>query len=382
MIDRLLKAAIAQSPKSVLLLGPRQTGKSTLLSSLEPDLTINLASETEFLRYSTDPELFESVINERNPKTIFIDEVQRIPSLLNSVQAIIDQSKTKKPVQFYLSGSSARKLKRGQANLLPGRIFSYQMAGLCAKELNYKIDLKKALSFGLLPEPYLESHSSISRKLLETYSATYLKEEIQAEALARSIPGFARFLGTIAQVSGSIVDFSKLSLKAKVSRTSTVRFIEILEDTMIAQRVPIFEGAQDADTIKHPKLYFFDVGVLNGLIGNFESSPDRMGVLFEHFIYSQIQNSAQALDQRIEISFFRTRHGLEVDFIIKLNGKVWAIEVKSGQIHSSDLTGLRAFREYYPQVHRCIAVAPKEKRRSIDKILICDWKDLLLELGL
>lgn len=378
VVIRALELILLKSKKSILLLGPRQTGKSTLLKRLKPDLMINLSSESEFLKYSSDPELFESVILGKNYKTVFIDEIQRLPNLLNSIQAIVDDVK----IKFYLSGSSARKLRRGHANLLPGRIFTYTLGGLTAKELNYKMDLKRALTVGVLPEPYLEKDKATAVKLLESYSATYLKEEIQAEALVRNIQGFARFLNAMANVSGKILDFSKVATKAKVSRTNVVRFVEILEDTLVAYRVPIFEETLTADTIKHSKIYFFDVGVLNGLLGNFTVSDDRIGSLFEHFIFNQIKNSISASDEKAEIYFFRTRSGVEVDFIIKLKGKVWAIEVKAGSIAKSDLGGLKAFREYYPEVHRCIAVSPKEIFRELDQILICDWVTLLKELGL
>jgi uncharacterized protein len=327
--------------------------------------------------------LFNDQIESTEADLIMIDEIQRIPGLLNSVQAFIDASKGKKhKLRFFLSGSSARKLKRGQANLLPGRIFSYELGGLCAQELSYRIDEKKAFQHGFLPEPYFEKDASFCEKLLRTYSGTYLKEEIQSEALTRNIQGFARFLMILAQSSGQILDFSKLSTKAKVSRTSSIRFVEILEDTLIAQRVTSFENAVTADTIHHPKLYFFDVGVLNGLLENFNPSADRVGFLFEHLFYSQVRNSALALDIPHKIQFFRTRHGVEVDFVVTLNGKVWAIEVKVGDISASDLSGVKAFREYYPDVHGCAVIVPKQKTRKKDGILICDWIRLLQEMGL
>lgn len=382
MIKRLITQQIQSNKRSVLLLGPRQTGKSTLLSSLNPDLSINLARENEFLRYSANPDLFIDQVESSSAKVIFVDEVQRIPGLLNSIQALIDENRSKRPLRFFLSGSSARKLKRGQANLLPGRVFPYQLSGLCAQELQYKVETKRALQFGFLPEPYFEQDDSVCAKLLTSYSALYLKEEIQAEALARNIQGFARFLLILAKSAGHILDFSKLSNLAKVSRTSSIRFVEILEDTWIAERVSVFEDAEGADCIRHPKLYFFDVGVLNGLLENFSASLDRLGILFEHLVYTQIRNSALALDLPVKIQYFRTRHGVEVDFIVTIRDRVWAIEVKSGDISSADLSGLKAFKGYYPKVHRCVAVSPREKTRQKDGVLICDWLTLLKEMDL
>ena len=206
--------------------------------------------------------------------------------------------------------------------------------------------------------------------------------QIQAEALSRNIQGFARFLVTWAAGAGQVLDFSKLSARSKVSRTSSIRFVEILEDTLIAERVTSFDGATGADVVRHPKLYFFDVGVLNGLVGNFRASSDRTGLLFEHLVLTQIRNSALAQDLPVDIQFFRTRHGLEVDFIVTLRGEVWAIEAKSGDAREGDLTGLRAFREYFPAVKQCVLVTPREKKRRKDSILICDWITLLQEMGL
>lgn len=377
---RALSKVVKFHRKSLLLIGPRQVGKSTFLLSLKPDLVFNLASESQFLKYSSSPQLFEDEIAASPAKTIFIDEIQRIPGLLNSVQVFIDERKNK--TRFLLSGSSARKLKRGQANLLPGRVLSFQMSGLSAAELNYSVNSEDLLKYGSLPGVYFEKSPQLKEKILKSYSAIYLKEEIQAETLTRNIQGFSRFLMTIAQASGHILDFSKISSKSKVSRSGITRFVEILEDTLIAERIYCFDETPEADTIQHPKLYFFDVGVLNGLLENFSTTQERKGILFEHLIYNQIRNSALSLDLPIQFYFFRTRHGLEVDFIVKLKNKVWAIEVKSGDVESRDLKSLKAFREYYPKVHKCVAVTLKSKKRISDGILVCNWIDLLKEMKL
>lgn len=369
------------SKKSILLLGPRQVGKSTLMKTLKPDLTINLAKENEFLRYSANVDLFTDQIEGSEVKLVFIDEIQRIPGLLNSIQAMIDEAQGNRELRFLISGSSARKLRRGEANLLPGRVLSYELAGLCARELGYKVDTAKALKYGFLPEPLLETSARQAEKTLQSYSAIYLKEEIQAEALLRNIQGFARFLMLLAGASGQVLDFSKLSTRAKVSRTTSLRFVEILEDTLIAQRIHSFDGAPSADTIKHPKLYFFDGGVLNGLLGNFTTSDDRKGNLFEHLVYSQIRNSAMAHDTPISIQYFRTRHGLEVDFVVQLRNETWAIEVKSGEATEQDLKGLKAFYEYFPKTQHRVLVTPRDRKRTKDGILICDWITLLKEMG-
>src|SRR5665213_3658743 len=178
VIPRQITNTIRKASKSILLLGPRQTGKSTLLRSLRPDLIINLADEITFVEFLRDPGLLRKRL--RKAKSVLIDEVQRIPSILNTVQSILDEDKR---IKFYLSGSSARKLKRGHANLLPGRIFSFRIAPFSPSELGNLFDIDRSLSLGLLPEPALHFNDRESEKLLRSYSITYLKEEIQAEAL-------------------------------------------------------------------------------------------------------------------------------------------------------------------------------------------------------
>lgn len=172
MYKRLLASQLRRSAKSVLLLGPRQTGKSTLIKNLLPDLSINLASEPVFLDYSAQPDLLEKVIDLEKPKTIFIDEVQRIPSLLKTVQAILDGSS--RTHRFFLTGSSARKLRRGNANLLPGRVVSYQLRPLSAEELGKDLVLEQALVYGTLPGVVSEKTDQPKKELLRTYGATYL----------------------------------------------------------------------------------------------------------------------------------------------------------------------------------------------------------------
>jgi len=392
-IVRTLGTSLAACDRSVLLLGPRQVGKSTLLQSLEPDLVINLASEREYFQFSSHPGRLESILEAENPRRVLIDEIQRIPALLNSVQFWVDHQKATKVsprqrTQFLLSGSSARKLRKGQANLAPGRLRIFHLGGLAASELDYRLDCRRALSVGTLPEPYLTRESRLAENLLRDYSANYLAEEIQAEALTRNLPGFSRFLLVLAEHSGNILDLSKLASKAKVSRTSALRFIEILEDTLIAQRVDSHQEAGEADVIRHPKLFFFDPGVINGLLDNFNVSSDRSGRLMEHLVYSQIRNSLNASDQRAKVEFFRTRNGVEVDFVVtREQNEVWAIEVKAGQVSDDDLKPLLIFRDYFPSDRRkhlrLAVVSLAESRKRIRKdCAILGLNELLREMKL
>jgi predicted AAA+ superfamily ATPase len=351
---------------------------------MNPELTINLAREAEFLAFSANPSRLEERIAAERPATVFVDEVQRLPSLLNTIQALLDDATRRKlSLKFYLTGSSARKLKRGKANLLPGRILLYWLGPLTVTELGEAFDVRRAMELGTLPEPYLEGYRTTAEKLLETYAGVYLKEEVQAEALSRNIEGFSRFLTVAAASSGQTLDLSKLAQQARVSRTSTVRYFEMLEDTLLVHKLTPFPDAPKADLVKHPKLYFFDPGVLNGLLGNFSASADRIGNLFEHLVVSQLRASAMAHDTKLDIHTFRTRGGLEVDFILVKRNSVWAIEAKSAPaVQARDAESLEAAKAYLPPRSRRIIVIPAgEPRRLKNGVEILPLRRLLDEIA-
>lgn len=371
MVSRLISAQMKKDWKSILLLGPRQVGKSTLIRELAPDLEINLFDDKTFLDFKSNPNELRELLSAGSPKSVFIDEIQRHPALLNTVQVILDSKEFKNKIKFYLSGSSARKLRRGQANLLPGRVIAYELGPLCAAELDYKLDVAKALAYGCLPEPYLGADNGLNERLLTTYSATYLREEIQAEALTRNLEGFSRFINTAAASSGQILDFSKMAKLARIERKNCVRFFEILEDTLIANRLDVFEPV-GANITRRPKYYLFDNGVLNGLLENFNVSEDRKGMLFEHLVVNQILTSAKAKNVRVQLSYFRTRTGYEVDLILEKKSQVFAIEIKSGRVDESDAKKLYQFRQYFKKVEAYFLVVPNAEPRKIGEVNICD----------
>lgn len=381
MIARLIAPLLKKTNKSVLLIGPRQTGKSTLVSSFQPDLKINLAHEMAFLEFSRNPLELEQRIKGSNARTIFIDEVQRLPNLLNTVQALIDESAGK--LKFFLTGSSARKLRRGKANLLPGRIHAFHLAPLASAELDYGINTLQCLQTGSLPGIYTDPDEKSRRKTLSSYSATYLKEEIQAEALARNIEGFSRFLHVAAAHAGQYLDLAKFASEAQVPRQSAVRFFEILEDTLLVHRCDSFDKSGRRRLLQHPRYFFFDTGVLNGILGNFNASEDRKGPLFEHLFFNQLINSAYAGDVDLRISSYRTSHGAEVDFIIEINDSIWAVEIKASQnIGRHDLRGMKSFSEYCNKKHfKAVAYMGKEPKR-IEEIDVLPWQLLIKKMGL
>lgn len=381
MYNRILIDKIKKSPKSILLLGPRQVGKSTLIRELNPQVTINLADENEYFLFQQNNLELESRISAKTIKTVFIDEIQRIPRLMNTIQVIVDNNPK---IKFYLTGSSARKLRRGKANLLPGRIFTYQLAPLSFSEFGDDWNEKKNIQFGSLPGVHNCRNEQDMKKLLQSYSNSYLKEEILSESLVRGVDGFVRFLREAAVNSGGFLDYSKLAKKSKVPRQTVVRHYEILEDTLIAKRIendPEID-LDKCDLIKHPKFFFFDLGVVNALRGSFDLSEDRIGSLWEHFVFNQLTNSAHANDVDLKIHNFRTRGGLEVDFILSLDSKKFAIECKASNfINSSDYQNLIAVDSYYPNIKKIVLYRGKHEKKE-NGVWILPFDKIFSILGL
>ena len=282
-----------------------------------------------------------------------------------------------------MSGSSARKLRRGNANLLPGRVHTYELGPLTCGELDYQLDSRVALATGTLPGVFTERDAATRQKTLRSYAATYLKEEVQAESLTRNLEGFARFLGVTAVWAGQHLDLSKLAAAAQVARQSAVRYFEILEDTLIVRRAEPFTRSLSRRLVQHPKFYFFDVGVRNGLLGSFDASADRVGSLFEQLVFSQLVAGAAAADVDLRIASYRTAHGGEVDLIVERPRQVWAIELKAGRtVSGTDLRGLRSFGEFYGKRHQARVWYLGDERRRVDGVDVLPWQEGVREMGL
>ena len=379
MIKRALAVQIRKSinsKKSVLLLGPRQVGKSTLVKDLSPDCEFNLSQESLFLEFIKDPSYLEGILKAQFPKggVVFIDEVQRIPSLLNTIQYLIDK---KIGYQFILTGSSARKLKRGKANLLPGRIHSFELGPLISNELESDLDTTEALQFGLLPGVFTEKTDREKKLLLNSYAMTYLNEEIKQEALTKNIEGFTRFLFRLTTNATHFLDLSKISSEVAVPRQTAQRYFEILEDTLIVKRLEAFAKSDKRRLIQHPKFFIFDNGVLNSLLRNYTASNDRKGMLFENLFVTQLMLTLSYSEHDYRLSSYRTDAGAEVDLILEINNKVHAIEIKSGHFQKSDLGGFNSFEKFYGGTVRKSVVTLSSAHRYIDDIEVNNWKDFL-----
>lgn len=382
MIQRALRKQLQESlrnKKSIILIGPRQTGKSTLVQGLTPDVELNLARQSTFLEFAKDPEFLEQTLRSRLPHggLIFIDEVQRVPSILNTIQYLIDK---KIGYQFILTGSSARKLRRGKANLLPGRVHSFDLGPIVSSELSYQAKTDLFMSFGSLPGVVTDTNSREIKKLLKSYAITYLNEEIRAEALTKNVEGFTRFLYSLAADSSKYLDLTKISRMAAVPRQTTQRFFEILEDTLLVRRLNAFAKSEKRRLIQHPRFFIFDNGVLNALLGNFTVSSDRKGQLFENMFINQLATSLSYSDLEYRLSSYRTDVGSEVDIILEVGNEIYAIEVKSGIFKKSELNGLTNFSKFVGKKVKTFVVIPEGPARVIDGIQVLPWQKFLQRL--
>ncbi len=370
MQDRLLRSRVADAATSILLLGPRQVGKSTLCRSIDSHLYVDLADEREFLDYAKNPARLRNEVEaiEAKKPTVIIDEIQRVPTLLNTIQSIVDRS----PTKFILTGSSARKLKRGGANLLPGRVIVEYMDPLSIAELN-DLDVDRALRIGTLPGIY--SGGSETDDILESYSDIYLREEIQAEALTRNLGGYARFLDTVAVMSGQWVNYSKLSSDAEIPKETARRFVQLLEDTLVAFRLPPFRPRKSTSRrlLQRERLLLFDIGVRNALLGIHRRPlhPQQIGAAFEQWVMLQTIYMNRALRKHWNISTYRTEAGAEVDLVIDRGDDLVAIEIKSGRnVSKQDCRGLNSLEELCDApVQKWILFQGKRRQQLPQKVL-------------
>ncbi|HBS86823.1 MAG: AAA family ATPase [Bacteroidetes bacterium GWF2_38_335] len=354
--------------------GARQTGKTTLLKTLYPNsLYINLLLNSEFLKFSQNPDLLRQIITAKLPdKPVIIDEVQRIPEILNEVQWLI----TNTQVRFILSGSSPRKIVRSGHNLLGGRALRYELYPLVFPEID-NFDLMKALNSGLLPRHYLAEKP---KKLIAAYIGSYLRDEIIAEASLRNIAAFTRFLESAAFSNGEIVNYSNIAADCGVSSVTVKDYFQILEDTMTGRFLPAFTKKAKRRVIAAPKFYYFDIGVANYLLkrNHIEKKSEQFGSAFEHFIYLELYAHSNYSDLNYSLSYWRTATQIEVDFV--LGDHEIAIEVKANEmVNSRHIKGLKQFGSEY-NVKRLIVVSNDEYYRKIENVEIMPWAYFLNEL--
>lgn len=381
MILREIQKRIESGRSHILLLGPRQVGKSTLVRSLHPDCVINLMDDTLQLAYSKDPAQFKrKMLAMKKPGLVVLDEIQRVPSLLNMVQALLDEGCRHR---FILTGSSARKLRRGGANLLPGRVILEYLDPLSFWELGSRFDLEKALRLGTLPGIYLNEKEG--PETLSTYGQIYLCEEIRAEALTQAIGSYARFLDVTSEASGSWINYSKIASDTEIPKETIRRFFSILEDTLVAFRIPPFRPRKTKRRVsQRDRFVFFDPGVRNALLGIHKSelSPGEKGGLFEQWIILQLISYIHAERKEWKFSSYRTDAGSEVDLVLDLGHRLVGVECKlSKNASEADLRGLRSLEEVAAKPMDKYLVYTGESRQRFSRGEIAlSYKDFLGEV--
>jgi predicted AAA+ superfamily ATPase len=372
--------------KSILLLGPRQTGKTTLITQhISYDIHINLIKEDIRISYEKDPALLEKEIRayihihkKTKPPIIFIDEVQKVPQLLNTSQALIDDN----VAQFIFSGSSARKLKRGHdTNLLPGRIVSLRLDPFMLSEMpENTLDLDQLLTNGSLPGILATQTDEDKEDDLRSYVTTYLEEEIRSEAVVRQIGSFAQFLELAAAESGKTVNFTKLSNQIGIAQTTITTYYQILEDCLIAHRIdPYTKNSPRNRLAKSPKFLFFDLGVRRASAREgINPNVTHKGHLFEQLVGLELIRESRFLKEPTQLKFWRDHNGPEVDFILENPHFLIPIEVKLTDTPTQkDARHLQIFLDNYPTAKMGFIICQCTSPLLLnEKIMAIPWKDI------
>lgn len=351
---------ILNPPKhqSFFLLGPRGTGKSSWVQAHYPKATyIDFLDDEVFRTLLAQPQSLMNLVA-KDAQTIIIDEVQKIPAILNEVHRLIEKNK----LQFVLTGSSARKLRQHGVNLLGGRALTYSMFPLTAYELGEDFNLGQALRFGMLP---MAITGDAPKKYLNSYAKTYIKEEIQQEGLTRQIGAFARFLETASFSQAALLSVSQVATEAQVSRKVVEDYFSILRDLLLSYELPVFAKKAKRELMVKRKFYFFDVGLFRTLRpkGPLDAESELNGPAFETLCLQELLALNQFLDTGYEFFHWRTRKHEEVDLILYGESGFHAFEFKTGtRLREDDFKALRLFAEDYPQAKRYIVYGGSESR--------------------
>ncbi len=354
---------------SFFLFGPRGTGKSTILKdTFEDALYIDLLDNEDFRIFSAYPEkISEVVAAHKKKKVIIVDEIQKVPDLLSQIHLLMETYKDK---QFILTGSSARKLTKKGTNLLAGRAYKKTMHPFTANELGEKFNIEEALEFGLIPVVY---DSADKKDALNAYVDLYVREEVMMEGLTRNIGNFSRFLETVSFSQGCQVNVSNIARECQIERKTVESYITILEDLLLAERIPVFTKKARRNLAVHPKFYFFDTGLYKKLrpSGPLDRVEEIGGPALEGLVYQHIKAYVENKRSDAKIFFWRTKSGNEVDFIIYGKDIFSAVEVKSSvNLRPKDFNGLKSFSEDYPMSKSIMVYTGKKKFMKNDVLVV------------
>jgi len=363
--------------KSFFLFGPRGTGKTTWVKSkFTKALYLDLLEAELFNDLLANPQRLENFIPKNFNDWVIIDEVQRIPELLNEIHRLIEKSKYK----FILTGSSARKIRRKGINLLAGRALSYHLYPLTAVELGKDFNLDHSLAYGQLPCAYTEENP---KAYLESYVKTYLEEEVQQEGFTRNLGAFSRFLEAASFSQGSVLNISSVARDCSVERKVVENYFTILEDLLIAYRIPVFAKRAKRRLVAHPKFYFFDVGLYRTLrpTGPLDIPEEIGGHAIETLFLQELEAINKYLRLGYNIFYWMTSNNTEVDFVLYGDKGIKAFEIKrTGKVSSSMLKGLKAFQKDYPSARMYFIYGGERVLREGD-IEILPLKNALKELS-
>lgn len=373
--------SILQRDKSILLLGPRQTGKTTLIKQLKADLFITLVKPRTRIAYERDPDRLtrevEALNNSQRLPLVIIDEIQKIPALMDAVQDLIDAGTAK----FILTGSSARKLRRHESiNLLPGRVVTLHMDPLMLAEMPHPLpSIEELLLYGSLPQ-IITANEAIREEDLDSYVTTYLEEEVRAEALVRNMGSFTQFLKLAGIESGNISNFQNISKEIGVSNPTISGYYQILVDCLIAERIePLTHSLTRKRLIKSPKFILYDLGVRRLAAREGTSFPEKyMGSLFEQWVGLELLHMLRLYPERSQLMFWRDADGVEVDWIIERHNEYIPIEVKwTENPHPGDAKHLKTFLNEYPQAKIGYVVSRVNRRQKLaERIFAIPWQEL------
>ena len=353
--------------KSHFLFGPRQTGKTFLIRLVLPDVRVyDLLDSSVYLALSQRPSRLAEELMPQD-EVVVIDEIQRLPDLLNEVHRLIEQ----RGIRFLLTGSSARKLRRGGVNLLGGRARTRYLHPLTYNELGSHFDLSRAIERGLLPSIYFSDDPKAD---LDAYTGTYLQQEIVAEGATRNVPAFSRFLRVAALCNATLVNYTNISNDAQVPRTTVYEYFEILKDTLLLHEVPAWRLSKKRKPLVSSKYYFFDVGVASALQGRLvKPATPEFGAAFETWLLHELLAYRDYVSGEA-VNYWRSTSGFEVDFIL---GDHTAIEVKAkDNVSSADLRSLRALSEE-KKLKRYLCVSLEPRRRLVEGIMVLPYQDFL-----
>lgn len=379
MFERLLNVSFDEN---LLLLGPRSTGKSTYLKHRLKDTRcfwINLLLPRTEDAYARDPERLIREVKALPAETthIVIDEIQKVTPLLDVIHELIESTDK----IFILTGSSARKLKLGSANLLAGRALVHHLHPLTSLELGQAFDLSTAMKFGTLPRIWNLKTDTARRKMLETYALTYLNEEIRAEQVVRNLDPFRKFLEVAAQMNGKVINFSAIAGDVGVDEKTVQNYFQILEDTLVGFFVEPFHTSIRKKISKAPKFYFFDTGVKRALARQLTlelvSSTYEFGDLFEHFVVLEISRWVSYSGNQFSINYLRTHEGAEIDLIVQRPGKpLLLIEIKStDSVQPKQLKQIMALGKDFPGSPECLCLSNDARTQKIDTVLCLHWQE-------